>query len=368
MNTRKMSGVGITLLLCAAPQLTAAVSGCNNGYLLGNYNAEVTNLNLQASLQALNGGGGTSTQSGGGGGSTSGTSGTAGSSGSTVIGFSNNPKSLSGAVAGASRFYFDGAGTIVGASTPTGGNVPLPTQVGTYTVNTDCTAAITLSGGATFDAVVADSGRQVLFVETDSTNAGAAGLLQRASSCVNLSYPQSFAFSFFGVAPNSSSTSGTTGSSGGTTGSTGGTTGGTGGTGGTTGGTTGSTGGTTGGTGGTGGTTGGTTGSTGGTTGTNGFGAFSQIGTIATDGNGSFTFSQTTISGSNVNRARGGGSYTVGADCSIKLSFASNFPGTTPNFQPPVSVSGLTTDATGGVLVQQPNATTSPLTGTFIVQ
>jgi hypothetical protein len=31
-------------------------------------------------------------------------------------------------------------------------------------------------------------------------------------------------------------------------------------------------------------------------------------------------------------------------------------------------VSGLTTDATGGVLVQQPNATTTPLTGTFVVQ
>jgi hypothetical protein len=86
------------------------------------------------------------------------------------------------------------------------------------------------------------------------------------------------------------------------------------------------------------------------------------------DGNGSFTFTSTSISGGTVSRAKGGGTYTVGADCSLKLSFSSSFPGTTTNFKAPLSISGLTTDSSGGVLIQQPNATTAPLTGTFIVQ
>jgi hypothetical protein len=58
----------------------------------------------------------------------------------------------------------------------------------------------------------------------------------------------------------------------------------------------------------------------------------------------------------------------VGADCSLKLSFSSNAPGTTSNFVAPTSFTGLTTDSTGGVLVTQPTSTTAPLTGTFIVQ
>jgi hypothetical protein len=391
MYKRKMFGIGITLLMCAAPQLSAGVAGCNNGYLLGNYNAQVSNLNLQNTLQVLNGNGAAVTPATG--------------SGTTVVGFSNNPRSLAGAALGSSRFYFDGAGTIVGLATPSGGTVAVPTQAGTYSVGTDCTATITLNGGASFDAVVADQGHSVLFVETDSSNVGAVGTLQRASSCVSFSYPQSFAFTFFGATPVSASgtsgSGGSTGSTGGTSGGTGGTSGSTG-TGGTsgvtgTGGTSGSTGtgGTSGstGTGGTSGSTGtsgtsgstgtsGTSGSTGtsgtsGSTGTSGqaggtnglsFGAFSQIGTISTDGAGNFSITQTSISNGQVTRSRGGGTYSVDANCSLRLSFTSNFPGTTANFVAPTSISGLTTDSQGGVLVEQPNSSTSTMTGTFIVQ
>jgi hypothetical protein len=363
MNTRKIFGIGFTLMLCAAPQLSAAVQGCNNGYLLGNYNAEVTNLNLQFTLQALNGTGSAVTPSGTSGGTvTPGSTGSStGTSGSAVIGFSNNPHSLSGTIPGASRFYFDGAGTIVGVSSASGGST-FTSAVGSYTVNIDCTASMSLTGGATFDAVVADSGKQLVFVETDSANLGSVGTLSRASSCVGLSYPQSYAFSFFGAAPPvaSSSTGGTTGSTGGTTGSTGGTTGSTGGTTGSTGGTTGSTGGTTGSTGSAGGGTG--------TTSSAAFVAFSQIGTISTDGNGSFTMTQTSISNGAVTRSKGGGTYVVGTDCSLKLSFSSGFPGTTSNFVAPTSIGGLTSDSTGGVLVTQPTSGSSPVTGTFIVQ
>jgi hypothetical protein len=323
MKTRKMYGAGFSLLLFAASQLSAAVSGCNNGFLLGNYNAAVSNLNLQSTLQTLSGNGGTVTPAG----STTGTA---------VIGFSGNPRSLSGSAQGTSRFYFDGNGIIVGSGVPTGGTVAVTMQAGSYTVNSDCSATMTLIGGASFDAVVAAQGKQVLFVETDSANLGAIGTLQKTSSCVSLSYPQSFAFSFFGSSPAStSSTGGTTGTTGGTTGTTGGTTG--------------------------------TTGGTGGTT-TASFGAYSQLGTLSTDGTGNFLFTQTTISNGAVNRSKGGGTYTVGQDCSLKLSFAANAPGTTANFLAPLSISGLTTDSSGGVLVQQPNATTSPLTGTFVVQ
>jgi hypothetical protein len=381
MHTRKIIGIGVTLLLSAVPQLSAAVAGCNNGYLLGNYNAEITNLNLQNTLQTLNGTGGTVTPAGTGSTgvsavSTGSTSGSTGSAATKVVGFANNPASLTGAVQGSSRFYFDGAGTIVGLATPAGGNTAVPTAVGKYSVDTTCRATISFNSGANFDAVLADSGRTVVFLETDSSNLGLQGVLQRASSCVSLSYPQSFAFSFAGA--SAASTSGTSGSggTGGTSGSTGtsGTSGSTG-----TSGTSGSTG-----TGGTSGSTGtsGTSGSTGtsgtsGSTGTTGqaggsngltFGAFSQIGTISTDGNGNFSITQTMISNGQVTRSSGGGTYSVDANCSLRLSFQSNAPGTTSNFVAPMSISGLTTDSSGGVLVSQPNANTSPLTGTFIVQ
>src|SRR5262249_58685172 len=140
-----------------------------------NYDAQVANFNLQNVLQAVNSGGAVVTPSG--------------TPAAAVVGFGSNPRSLSGSMPGASRFYFDGAGAIVGQTAVTGGGT-VSVAVGTYNVAVDCTATITLISGATFDAVVAGAGSTVLFLETDASGNGGIGTLQKASSCVNLNYPQ----------------------------------------------------------------------------------------------------------------------------------------------------------------------------------
>src|SRR5215472_8373566 len=183
MITRRKLGISVSLLLVSLPQLPAALSGCNNGYLLGTYNAQVSNLNLQSLLQAANGSAPAVTPPA--------------TSPPAVVGFGSNPRSLSGSMPGASRFFFDGNGNIVGQTAITGGGTT-STAVGTYSVALDCTATMTLSGGATFDAVVAGAGSTVLFLETDSSGNASIGSLRRSASCVSLSYPQSFGFSFSG--------------------------------------------------------------------------------------------------------------------------------------------------------------------------
>ena len=92
----------------------------------------------------------------------------------------------------------------------------------------------------------------------------------------------------------------------------------------------------------------------------------SEIGTIGTDGAGNFAFTLSVAQNGSIVRTRAGGTYTVGADCSLKLTFSPNFPGTTANFKAPSSLSGLTVDSTGGVLVIQPDSNTT-LMGRFIV-
>lgn len=313
MTLRRTFAIGITLLCCLLPHLSAAISGCNNGYLLGNYNAQISSNNLQNVLNAMNNSGSTVTPSG-----------TAATP--AVVGFANNPRSLSGTMPGTSRFYFDGNGTIVGNSTTSNGGT-FSTAVGSYTVNLDCTATITMAAstnaagatvpGATFDAVLTDGGKSALFVETDSTGMGTVGTLQKASSCVGLNYPQSFGFSFSGATQQAASSSGS--------------------------------------------------GNGNGTAAAGAFVPFSEIGTISTSGDGSFSLTMTSVNNGAVTRSRAGGTYTVGADCSLKLSFSSAFPGTTANFRAPVSLGGLTTDSSQGLLVLQPDANTS-LTGTFVVQ
>src|SRR5215471_7924371 len=106
MNTCRLFGIGVTLVSLALPGFSA-ISGCNNGYLLGNYDAQVANFNLQNVLQAVNSGGAVVTPSG--------------TPAAAVVGFGSNPRSLSGSMPGASRFYFDGAGAIVGQTAVTGG-------------------------------------------------------------------------------------------------------------------------------------------------------------------------------------------------------------------------------------------------------
>src|SRR5437899_2791529 len=128
MNTRRIFGIGFCVICCMLPQLSAAVSGCTNGFLMGNYDAQVSNMNLQNVLQAVN---------------STGTTVTPATTPTTpiIVGFGSNPRSLSGTMPGTSRFFFDGNGTIVGQTAASNGGT-LTTAVGTYNVNVDCTATI----------------------------------------------------------------------------------------------------------------------------------------------------------------------------------------------------------------------------------
>src|SRR5258707_13206835 len=88
----------IAMLACGLglPRTSFAISGCNNGYLLGTYDAQVANSNFLTVLQSLNTGSTGST-----------------SSSSTTGGLGNNTSSLSGNQPGLGRYYFDGNGTII---------------------------------------------------------------------------------------------------------------------------------------------------------------------------------------------------------------------------------------------------------------
>src|ERR1019366_8942291 len=114
------------------------------------------------------------------------------------------------------RFYFDGVGNIVG-SQPASSNSTFLTNVGTYSVSDNCQAKLTLSSGQTFDAVIINHGQSVPFLETDSAGAGTTGTLQEASSCIGLSYPATYGFSFFGATQQAGGgATGATGSTGAT--------------------------------------------------------------------------------------------------------------------------------------------------------
>jgi hypothetical protein len=193
---------------------------------------------------------------------------------------------------------------------------PYSAAVGTYTVNIDCSATMTLATSQTFDAVVANHGQTVLFMETDAAGAAATGTLQVASSCVAFSYPGSYGFSFFGATQQAA------------------------------------------------GTGGGTTGAAA-ATGTNValFRPYAALGTISIDGNGNFSLSQTVYQNGVVQRNAASGTYSVGVDCSLQLQF--NTP--TAGFTPPALFRGLMLSNNSGSLAIQPNSTDS-LTGTIVIQ
>jgi hypothetical protein len=163
------------------PATAIAASGCNNGYLLGHYNAQSSNANVVNLLALL-----------------------AASDGSTPAkipaGFVNNPSSLAGQTAALGRYYLDGAGNILG--TATAGNPFL----GTYSVSSDCTAKLTFKSGRTFNAVVAGQGLDVFYVGTDANGIGVTGKLQRSANyCINSNSSQSFAFQYYGAVQNTTS-------------------------------------------------------------------------------------------------------------------------------------------------------------------
>jgi len=367
-SERTLLTAGALLLGLSAATPAFAISGCTNQNIMGTYNAQISSASFTSVLNTL------------------------GATGSTVLpgGFGSNAASIAGSTPALSRFYFDGAGNILGVASA-GSSVLSP--AGVYSVASNCTAAITLNSGQHYNAVVVNGGNQIMFLQSDAASNGVTGMLQRSNnSCVTPQYPVSFGFSYYGAAaaPAATGSTGSTGSTGvtgstGTTGVTGstGTTGVTGSTG-TTGvtgstGTTGVTGstGTTGVTGSTGttGSTGstGTTGSTGstGTTGTTGtttttttttstFTADSAIGVLSLDGAGNFAVTLYSVNGAAGSQSfSGSGTYSVNNNCSLSLTFATPAPGATGALQPPASLAILlgasnSSGALSGLLTIQP--------------
>jgi len=347
-SERTLLTAGALLLGLSAATPAFAISGCTNQNIMGTYNAQISSASFTSVLNTL------------------------GATGSTVLpgGFGSNAASIAGSTPALSRFYFDGAGNILGVASA-GSSVLSP--AGVYSVASNCTAAITLNSGQHYNAVVVNGGNQIMFLQSDAASNGVTGMLQRSNnSCVTPQYPVSFGFSYYGAAaaPAATGSTGSTGSTG-VTGSTG-TTGVTGSTG-----TTGVTGptGTTGVTGSTGttGVTGstGTTGSTGstGTTGTTGtttttttstFTADSAIGVLSLDGAGNFAVTLYSVNGAAGSQSfSGSGTYSVNNNCSLSLTFATPAPGATGALQPPASLAILlgasnSSGALSGLLTIQP--------------
>ena len=315
-----------------------AISGCTNMYLQGTYNAQISNANFLSVLSAMNAGGtsGTGSMSG------TGTGGSTGAAASTSVS-STFPGSLSSKTPYAGRYYFDGNGNVVGIQSEALAGEPPNAIVGSYSVDTNCNAKITLNGGRSFNAVITNQGQTVLFLESDALGIGAVGTMERSAGyCSNSTFPQSFGFALSGANQvTTDSTSGSGGTSGGT--SSGGTA---------------------------------TT-----TAATPQFAPYALIGSISLDGNGGFTMMTWSTSTANskkaVAAAARSGTYTIGTDCSISLSFsrAENGGSTgsvaTPltffkGLLPSASNGNANTSATGLITVQTGDGTA--LTGVVIPQ
>lgn len=298
------------LLLCGLclPQIAFAIQGCSNASLIGTYNAQITNANLLNTLQNLNASAGTS------GTTTTGTTGsTTGVTTSTTTGiggFGGNPNSITGNTPALGRYYFDGTGKILGMAAPSStGTTAIPQImiIGSYIINADCTATLKLNTGQTYDAVLVSGSNRVLFLETDANGAGATGTLDHApSACTQSTSPSSLGFTLSGATPAST------------------------------------------------GTTGGTTGSTTGTA--VAAKAYSAIGVLNLDGIKNFTMTESVIQNGAVQRSTAFGTYSLGSDCALRLSFASGTNvGSTGAFVPPASINGLVVNSNNGLLTVAPS-------------
>jgi hypothetical protein len=305
------------------PGSAYAVIGCGNNYLQGTYSAQITSANYQGLLSALN----TSTTGTGSSGTT--TTGGAGSTGTTgtgttttaigpQAGFGNNPNSIAGAIQGLGSFYFDGNGNILGWNAATSTYTPL----GTYTVNDDCTGSMQLTAGQTFNAVVAQTGNQIMFLETDANGAGAVGTFQRSrATCSAITGNESFAFSFYGAHPVSSSTSGTGTSGTGTT-----------------------------------------------TTAMTTYAPYSAVGSLTLTPTG-FIINGWGNQNGTVGPFMAAGAYTVGYNCSLQLNLSNSnsTSATTSAFPAPAALSGILVNTTSGLISLQ-TSNNSTITGQFIAQ
>lgn len=245
MNTTKVSYKKIlmgALLLCGfgLPQVSWAVSSCNNSYLSGTYNAQINNASMLGNMSS-----------------------NAGNAGF----FANSPNSLASQTPGLGRFYFDGGGNVIGRD-PNG--VVANVIVGSYNVNPDCTMTMQTTSGQTFNAVLTTNGAQVLFLETDAGGNGATGTLTVSPNFCGPSYmpsSQSYGFAYSGaeaviIAQDSDVQAGTPSMQ-----------------------------------------------------------PYSAVGTLTLDGSGAFAMTQWVFSSGAVQQNLFTGTYTIGGDCSLALSY-----------------------------------------------
>jgi len=227
--------------------------------------------------------------------------------GVVVVGFGNNPNSLSGALPGLGRYFFDGTGNIVGLTAASSNSPAVNLNLGTYTVNVDCSASAKLTSGAAYDLYLASDSTTALYVRTDNAGGGEQGILKRGGACVTLNYPGTYAFAAGGGSTQTPAS------------------------------------------------------------GTSGMYPYSAAGVLNLNGSGAFTLSESLFTVSGVQRSTATGTYAVGGDCSVSLTFSSASGANSSNFTAPSSFRFLMTDASNGLLSLQPdNATT--LTGTVTAQ
>jgi len=280
-KSRTLTVAGVLLLfVLAVPRTSFAISGCNNGYLSGTYNAQVSSAAFSSVITTLNNNAGLSF------GMTpnAASPGAAAASGGLVA----NGTSLVGDMPSLGRYYFDGNGGIVGLAN----YVPvLRALVGSYTVNNDCTLNIKLNSGQTYGGVVVNQGQQVLFIETDARASGITGTLAKSVNyCAPFTAQQSFGFTYFGAnAVMAGAASGDTHS-------------------------------------------------------LLTFQPYSAVGTVTVDGAGNFSMTAFSTTTAGVQLQSSTGSYTINSDCSLRLSFnpSNAADGASPGaFLPPLGFTGL---------------------------
>ena len=216
-----------------------AASGCSTGQFFGTYNVQASSIGFQGAITLPP----TTTAA-------------------PVIGFVNNPNSLSGKISGLGRYYFDGTGNIIGVTAASSTSPAVTLNVGTYTVNTDCSASAKFTSGATYDIYLGNSEQEGQYVRTDALGGSEFGILRRGGSCVALNGSYSFQA---GGATTQSPTGGPTGTY-----------------------------------------------------------AYSAAGSLSLDGIGNFNLSQSLVTSAGPQKSTASGTYTVGGDCSVTLKFNSS--------------------------------------------
>ncbi len=272
-QTRLLGGLLICGMGLVFPGISYVVTGCSNSSLMGTYAADVANGALLSALTAT--------------------------SSSSAANFATNP--FAPTSTSIPRFFFDGQGNILALGS-TASTIP----VGTYSVNPNCSATMTFTAGATFNAVIVAGGSGILYIQNNAGGGGAVGSLQLSTRTCLANSQQSFGFSFFSAQRFSSASAALQ--------------------------------------------------------------PLSGIGSVTLDGQGGFAMQEWLYQNGATTTVNLTGTYTVGTDCSLSLTFTPTSGGTaTASITAPVSFTGGLMMATTGLITVQ-SAALSTATGPFISQ